>query len=415
MAMAVPAQMLKPVFLKNSEIQNDRNNKISDFEIAVQLSKKIDDVKCIQLDRDLWRIYVDSLSSRSKLVTEGFDLRSRNVQVYANNPFSTGTGNPNEQVLKITIKGVPLSVDDSAVRNMLDQFKVSLCSEIKYEKIRNPSTLRMTEILNGNRFVYVKPFKEGEFLPRSCVCAGIQCLLFHKGQPSLKRSPRCTKCWSNEHFTNQCDSVQCCKACKKPGHNPGDEKCELYTEADPNIIPFSGKDDILSNFHLNDIKVFGVEHKSSEHAYQYVKAVRSGDIPRATAIQAAPTALDAKQIGNNILASQHFIDSQYNIMKEIVEAKLAQVQEFYDALKSAPPKALFVESTYDDFWGSGLNKTGTTHTDKSDWPGENTLGDIITKLSKKVKKTKNAPDASKMRHSRRNRSQNEILNSGESD
>ena len=403
--MAVPAQMLKPVFLKNSEIQNDRNNKISDFEIVLELSKKIDDVKCVQLDRDLWRIYVGSVSSKTKLVTEGFDLRSRNVQVYTHNPFSTGTDNPDEEVLKVTIKGVPLSVEDSAVKKMLEQFKVSFCSDIKYEKITNPSTLRMTEVLNGNRFVYVKPLKTGEFIPRSCVCAGIKCLIYHKGQPSFKRSPKCTKCWSNEHFTYQCDSEQCCKACKTPGHTPGDEACDVYTEADPNIIAFSGQDNILSNFHLNEITVFGVEHKSSEHAYQYVKAMRSGDLPRATAIQAAPTALDAKQIGKNVLASQQFIDSQYNVMKEIVEAKLEQVQEFHDALKNAPQKALFVESTYDDFWGSGLNKLGTIHTDKSEWPGKN---------NRKVKKAKNTSDV-KLRKSYRNKSQQENVNSSESE
>ena len=72
-------------------------------------------------------------------------------------------------------------------------------------------------------------------------------------------------------------------------------------------------------------------------------------------------------------------------MKEIVEAKVSQCLEFHDVLKNAPPKAVFVESTYDDFWGSGLNIAGTEHTNKTAWPGKNMLGDIITKLSKKKK------------------------------
>lgn len=142
--------------------------------------------------------------------------------------------------------------------------------------------------------------------------------------------------------------------------------------------------------------------------------MRSGDLPRATGIQAAPTALDAKQIGKNVLASQQFIDAQYNIMKEIVEAKLEQVQEFHDALKNAPQKALLVESTYDDFWGSGLNKLGTIHTDKSEWPGKNMLGGILTKLSRKVKKAKNTSDV-KLRKSCRNKSQQENVNSSDSE
>ena len=86
-------------------------------------------------------------------------------------------------------------------------------------------------------------------------------------------------------------------------------------------------------------------------------------------------------IGNKVLPSENIINSQYNIMKEIVEAQVSQCREFHDVLKNAPPKAVFVESTYDDFWGSGLNIAGTKHTNKTAWPRKNILGDILTKLS----------------------------------
>ena len=150
----------------------------------------------------------------------------------------------------------------------------------------------MTEILNGNRFLNSKPLKEGKYLHRTCTCAGISCSLYHKGQPTLKRTPKCTKCWSTDRFTYQCEDDKCCKFCKKPGHLPGEKTCEYYIEEDPTIIPFSGKDNTLSNFYQADIKVFGIQQKSSEHAYQYVKAMRSGGIPCAIAIQEAPSALD---------------------------------------------------------------------------------------------------------------------------
>ena len=248
-------------------------------------------------------------------------------------------------VLSPPSTGIRDTVEDSAVRNMLEQFKVTLCSDIKNEKIRNATTHRMTEILNGNRFLNIKPLKEGEYLPRTCTCTGITCSHYHKGKPTLKRTPKCTKCWSTDRFTYQCEDDKCCKFCKKPGHLPGEKTCEYYIEEDPTIIPFSGKDNTLSNFYPADIKVFGIQHKSSEHAYQYVKAMRSGDVPRATAIQEAPSALDAKLIGNKVLASENFINSQYDIMKEIVEAKVSQCREFHDVLKNVPPKAVFVGST----------------------------------------------------------------------
>jgi hypothetical protein len=77
---------------------------------------------------------VGSVSSKTELVTEGFDLRSRNVQVYTHNPFSTGTDNPHEEVLQVTIKDVPLSVENSVVKKILEQFPVSFCSDNNYEK-----------------------------------------------------------------------------------------------------------------------------------------------------------------------------------------------------------------------------------------------------------------------------------------
>ena len=43
--------------------------------------------------------------------------------------------------------------------------------------------------------------------------------------------------------------------------------------------------------------------------------------------------------------------------------------------------SLFVESTHDDFWGSGLNYEGTVHTDKAKWTGQNNLGKIICSIA----------------------------------
>ena len=64
--------------------------------------------------------------------------------------------------------------------------------------------------------------------------------------------------------------------------------------------------------------LFGLKHRSAEHAYQYVKAKRSGDISRATEIQSA---LDAKKIGNMVTPSPSFTDNPVSLMTEIIEAK----------------------------------------------------------------------------------------------
>ena len=94
----------------------------------------------------------------------------------------------------------------------------------------------MTGILNGNCFIYVSPHPDGKVLPRSCKCAGLQCLIYHYVQPSNKR----TLSWEVNHSKNDCPNQSRCKVYKKEGHNPGDEACDKYSEPIPKVVPFMG-------------------------------------------------------------------------------------------------------------------------------------------------------------------------------
>ena len=127
--------------------------------------------------------------------------------------------------------------------------------------------------------------------------------------------------------------------------------------------------------------MFGVSHASAEHDVQYVKAMRSGDLVRVQAIQAAPAALDAKKPGKIVIPSADFLDQKESLMTKILEAKFTQVPAFKDEIKSSKPKTTYAESTYDDIWGTGLNASGTTHTERGVWPGQNRLGILMTKLA----------------------------------
>ena len=71
-------------------------------------------------------MYVKSTESRSKILREGFDIRNRHISVYDTNPNSAGLDSPNEKVLKITVKGIPLSVDDGEIVKMLELFTLTL-------------------------------------------------------------------------------------------------------------------------------------------------------------------------------------------------------------------------------------------------------------------------------------------------
>lgn len=186
--------MNKPVYIQNSEIQMDKNKKIGDFEMYESIHKKVgDEVLCIQLERDLWRVYLKSKESRSVLIVEGFEIRNITAQVYESNPYSTGASSPRDNVLKVTICGLPLSVDDSAVLEMLHSFDVTIKSDLKYENIRHPTTRRMTSVLNGNRFIYIAPLPNNKSLPRSATCAKLKCRIYHYNQVVDDPKAQCFK------------------------------------------------------------------------------------------------------------------------------------------------------------------------------------------------------------------------------
>ena len=58
-------KMLKPVYLRNRDIQCKKDAQITDYDLVGAVGSKITDIKCIQRDRDLWRIYVNSRESRN--------------------------------------------------------------------------------------------------------------------------------------------------------------------------------------------------------------------------------------------------------------------------------------------------------------------------------------------------------------
>lgn len=247
----------------------------------------------------------------------------------------------------------------------------------------------MTDILNGNRFAYMQPFPEGKFLPKSSFCAGLKCSIFHRGQPKRERNSRCTNCWGDDHMRHQCEYETCCKVCHESGHKPGSEDCKYYENRQKDVIAFGGKDDPLSNFYECEIKIFGFNHPTSEHAFQYAKAIRSGDMLRATSIREAATPLEAKRIGKQVTTSDQWEDTKDEVMREIIEKKINQCSELKDQLLKIGKQSTIVEAVYDDYWGSGLDKTGTLHTTHKKWPGKNVLGKIFMDTIKNKKVGRN--------------------------
>lgn len=112
------------VYFNNIKLLDYKQN-VDDYDILQSVSKSIgENVKCLQLDIDLWRIYVKTKKCRQKPLRKGLQFKNQAVSVYDFNPFSSGATNLSDPVLKVTLSGVPLSVQDKEIVSMLLNFNV---------------------------------------------------------------------------------------------------------------------------------------------------------------------------------------------------------------------------------------------------------------------------------------------------
>lgn len=399
----------KPLYLKNNDLRSIGGKQFTDYDLIEPIKRVIgDDLLCVQLDRNLWRVYLKNTENRNKLLVQGIEISNISYQFYDTNPYTSGAKTADQKTLKIRVCGLPLSVADTAVLEMLEKLGVKLVSKILYEKIRHPETKRMTSILNGTRFMFVEPLADGKYLPRINHCAGVQCKVFHYGQPKKTENLICTNCWKTNHTRSRCTSETCCKVCKQPGHTPGDKTCPHY-EPQKLLTPFCGEEDVLSNFFPCELDFCGIKHKSAEHAFQYTKAVRCGDLESANIIKDATDALSALRHGKKIKTNEQWESTKTAVMEEILENKCVQVPVFQEKLRTAKQSTTFVEATFNNEWGSGLDRKGTQNTKPEHWPGSNTLGVLLKKISKKVRKRK-LSDSANRKQKQNNREQSRQRN-----
>ena len=149
--------------------------------------------------------------------------------------------------------------------------------------------------------------------------------------------------------------------------------------------------------------IFGIKHKSAEHAFQYIKAVRCGDIDSANSIKDADDALSALQLGKKVKSNDQWESTKVTVMEEILENKCVQVTVFRDKLCTSKQSTTFVEATYNNEWGSGLNRDGTCNTKPDHWPGKNKLGVLMKKIAKKIRKRKLSDSVKTDRKQKRNK------------
>ncbi len=135
-------------------------------------------------------------------------------------------------------------------------------------------------------------------------------------------------------------------------------------------VKFRSADHPLSNFFPCNIDIYGRRFKSSEHAYQYRKAVENHAWDMAEDVVNAPTASKAKQIGDRIKDNRaHQWDSiKDGVMYEILQCKAQQCSVFRNTLQCTVGNYI-AENTTNMYWAIG-----------KDGKGQNRLGQLLMEL-----------------------------------
>lgn len=117
----------------------------------------------------------------------------------------------------------------------------------------------------------------------------------------------------------------------------------------------------LSNFHECEIALQGLKYRSSEHAYQAMKTIRTTDRKR---VRDAPTPNAAKHMGQIVPLRDGWEEMKVAKMREVLRCKF--IQNPYLRILLDNTGNLYLEETNywgDVFWGvcdgKGENKLGT--------------------------------------------------------
>lgn len=89
--------------------------------------------------------------------------------------------------------------------------------------------------------------------------------------------------------------------------------------------------------------------------------MRCGDL-EAPNTNEADNALSALRFGENVKVNQQWESTEVEVMQDIFENKCMQVPMFQKKLRTSKQSTIFVEATFNDEWGSELDRQGTMNT-----------------------------------------------------
>ena len=225
------------IFLKETSLFGDRKPTkpewVTHSELYMALSDRIKSSHITGLQRvgGLWRIYVDNLQDKVKLMAEGVNLRVKTLTVLNTNPQRLD----GEDTLRIRVKNIPSSADDGMITRGLTLRGADVINVIR-EKLRING--KLTNCETGDRLITVKASSLKEPLPSFVVFDLFKACVFHAGQKTGTQPDKtCSKCLKTGHKFFECENDWVCRKCELPGHRqvdcPAFESCAVTDKTVP--------------------------------------------------------------------------------------------------------------------------------------------------------------------------------------
>lgn len=267
-------------------------------------------------------------------------------------------------MVKVVLKDLPLhAVSNSEVLEALHEV-LEVESEVSYCNVWYKG--RLTNIQNGDRFVYIKASE------LSKVADTLQVGNYH------------ARVFKPKHLTIY-------KCYGQEGHHTSDKSCPAHTpcKVEDTIDAFCSGKYPLSNLHKclhgcvakEGEKIF----PSSEHCFQFKKLKVHNKTEEAFELLDEPDPFKVMQKSKEILSEDAVMEdwkySACDKMRDMIHLKFQTCEHAKQALLDSG--LMIVEATGDKFWGSGLTLDQTKQCLLEYWLGENYMGKILMDLQHK--------------------------------
>lgn len=139
---------------------------------------------------------------------------------------------------------------------------------------------------------------------------------------------------------------------------------------------------VFSQWHKEEFYVYGTRYNCAEQFMMAMKAITFNDVDTFTRIMNATEPRRQKALGREV---KNFVPEVWDRLSPIIVFK-GSVEKFkqnyylLEELAKTGDKILVEASPHDKIWGIGLTEEQAKVTPRSEWPGENRLGNILTEV-----------------------------------